>query len=266
MEAKQPLSANTHSKSVICIHWLQSKCWKDENCPYLHSYEGARLPMCPAVARLGYCPYYSCHCRHPQSEKPCPRFLLGFCKFGPACTLAHVRSPVPPSGDLPDWYFNQMVAIFGLRDELMRDDSPSAGSTSTVSSRTSVHVLICTSKKCLKKDYFKLRQEQVRTLLIDVSRSADKVILVFGAVETREIFGLAEMTELKLPSRCYYTWLKRCVCPVPTAPVPGLLSLPSAEDLQALIAKQEPYHRRSGKDAYRGYHEYQALCQKYVNT
>lgn len=193
---------------------------------------------------------------------------MGFCKFGPACTLAHVRSPVAPSGDLPDWYFNQMVAIFGLRDELMRDDSPSAGSTSTVSSRTSVHVLISTSKKCLRKECFKVKQEQVRALLIDVSRSADKVILVFGAVETREIFGLAEMSELKLPSRCYYTWLKRCVCPVPIAPVPGLLSLSSADHLQALISKQEPYHahRRSGKDAYKGYHEYQTLCQKYVNT
>ena len=225
--------------------------------------------MCPAVARLGYCPYYSCHCRHPQSEKLCPRFQLGFCKFGPACTLAHVRSAMPPTTDLPEWYFNQMVAIFGLRDELVRDDSPSAGSTSTVSSRSSVHVFVSASKKCLRKESFRLKEEEVRTLLVDVSQSADKVFLVFGSLETREIFGLAEMTELSLPSRCHYTWLKRCICPIPTPFVPGLLPISSSEQLQALIAKQEPYHthtKRSGKDSYKGYREYQTLCQKYVNT
>ena len=259
-------SSSSHSKAVVCIHWLQSKCWKEENCPYLHSYEGAVLPLCPAVARLGYCPYYSCHCRHPQSEKPCPRYQLGFCKFGPACTLAHIRSDTPSAPSFPDWYFNQMVAIFGLQEELSRDSSPFACSTSTVSSHSTTHLLLSVSRKCLGKESLRLKDEAVRALLVDSVRSADKVLLVLVSLKSKELFGLAEVTEVRAPEKCRYNWLKRCLCTLPTPVTPGILPIATAERLQALIYKQTGYHKRPRKESYKGYHEYQALCQKYENT
>lgn len=200
------------AKDVVCIHWLQHRCLREESCPYLHSYEGDKLPLCPALARRGFCPYVLCPCRHPQSEKPCPRYQLGFCKFGPACTLAHVPAARRASTELPDWYLNQMVAIFDLKHPHRED---SEGSISTVSSRALVWVVVSVDERVLRKSSFRVRDDSQRKLLLDLSLANDKVQLLFLCESSREVFGIGEMTEIVSDTgRCHFSWVKRCRCEV----------------------------------------------------
>ena len=35
------------SKNVVCIHYLVGMCALDKDCPYLHSYDESKIPVCP---------------------------------------------------------------------------------------------------------------------------------------------------------------------------------------------------------------------------
>ena len=66
---KPPQKGGIKSK-IICKYFIQGKCIKGENCPYLHS----------------------------QIEKPkemltveCPMYNIGFCKNGPVCHFLHIK-------------------------------------------------------------------------------------------------------------------------------------------------------------------------------
>ena len=269
MEGMGSGKESARAKDVVCIHWLQNRCWHEDSCPYLHSYEGAKLPLCPALARRGFCPYVLCPCRHPQSEKPCPRYQLGFCKFGPACTLAHVPSQARVSSELPDWYLNQMMAIFSLSGAVSREDSPSEGSISTVSSRALAWVVVDAGRDWGRKESFRLKDERMRKLLTELSLANDKILLLFVSLGRKEAYGIGEVTRVASESnRCHFNWVKRCRCEVQGDFREGALEVPEGERLQSYLQKQEdcrPGKRHRGGD-YAGYYEYQALCRKTTNT
>ena len=70
MSSVKPIQKGGVKSKIICKYFIQGKCIKGENCPYLHS----------------------------QIEKPketeqveCPMYSIGFCKNGPVCHFLHIK-------------------------------------------------------------------------------------------------------------------------------------------------------------------------------
>ena len=70
MSSNKPALKEGIKNKIICKYFIQGKCIKGENCPYLHS----------------------------QIEKPkemaqveCPMYTIGFCKNGPRCHFLHIK-------------------------------------------------------------------------------------------------------------------------------------------------------------------------------
>lgn len=58
---------------TVCKFWLLSggKCMRGDACGYLHTYDEARIPVCPDFARTG-----TCRVREPGPAQPSRGVLL----------------------------------------------------------------------------------------------------------------------------------------------------------------------------------------------
>ena len=70
MSSTKPAQKGGIKSKIICKYFIQGKCIKGENCPYLHS-----------------------QFENPKETKQveCPMYSVGFCKNGPICHFLHIK-------------------------------------------------------------------------------------------------------------------------------------------------------------------------------
>ena len=97
---------NPNYRTKVCIHWLQNKCSKGDNCEFLHEKALDKMPECPKGTK---CTSKDCLFKHTENKieklKECPFYQKGYCKKGDECKLEHVFTPICPDysyGFCPD--------------------------------------------------------------------------------------------------------------------------------------------------------------------
>ncbi|CAK9037015.1 unnamed protein product [Durusdinium trenchii] len=97
---------------TVCIHFLRGLCMKGDKCDYLHQFDPNRMPECTTFLKFGKCLDPVCMFKHvaASERQECPRYRLGFCKFGPLCRCTHERLPRHNMPDvLPDWFLMPLL-------------------------------------------------------------------------------------------------------------------------------------------------------------
>ena len=81
MSSIKPAQKGGIKSKIICKYFIQGKCIKGENCPYLHS-----------------------QFENPKETNPveCPMYSVGFCKNGPVCHFLHVKKEKYTEEELED--------------------------------------------------------------------------------------------------------------------------------------------------------------------
>ena len=85
-------------KQQVCTYWLKSACRLGKQCPFLHSYDPDKIPICKYYKENGHCNQegQGCVYRHPPPDttggagrqQTCPYYERGFCKNN-ACPFIH---------------------------------------------------------------------------------------------------------------------------------------------------------------------------------
>ena len=70
MTSVKPIQKGGIKSKIICKYFIQGKCIKGENCPYMHSQIEKPKEM---------------------TEEECPMYTIGFCKNGPRCHFLHIK-------------------------------------------------------------------------------------------------------------------------------------------------------------------------------
>ena len=81
MSSTKPVQKGGIKSKIICKYFIQGKCIKGENCPYLHSqFENPK----------------------ETTKVECPMYSIGFCKNGPVCHFLHIKKDKYPEEELED--------------------------------------------------------------------------------------------------------------------------------------------------------------------
>ena len=81
MSSVKPVQKGGIKSKIICKYFIQGKCIKGENCPYLHSqFENPK----------------------ETTKVECPMYSVGFCKNGPVCHFLHIKKDKYTEEELED--------------------------------------------------------------------------------------------------------------------------------------------------------------------
>ena len=70
MASVKPAQKGGIKSKIVCKYFIQGKCIKGENCPYMHSQIEKPKEM---------------------AQEECPMYTIGFCKNGPLCHFLHIK-------------------------------------------------------------------------------------------------------------------------------------------------------------------------------
>ena len=88
-------------RQTVCIHWLNDRCMKGDQCGFLHCFDKERMPVCKFFMKKGECHEEGCPFKHEyEAIKVCNMYRLGFCIHGPNCRYRHDTMKGPPPDPL----------------------------------------------------------------------------------------------------------------------------------------------------------------------
>lgn len=207
---------------TVCRHYLNGLCMKGDKCDYLHQLDPNRMPECTTFLKFGKCLDPFCAFKHvaASERQECPRYRLGFCKFGPLCRCTHERLPKDKMPDvLPDWFLTPLLKNWHLVprvDDLKLSGfefsrSPDVAISSVPSDGAAIPGLPPpVNGKCR---YFVMRSMNLRNVQISACkgiwatgsgntsrlsqgfREVDHVIMIFTSAESRTFLGYARMLD-----------------------------------------------------------------------
>ncbi|CAJ1345734.1 unnamed protein product [Effrenium voratum] len=208
---------------TVCRHYLRGLCMKGDKCDYLHQFDPNRMPECMTFLKFGKCLDPVCMFKHvaASERQECPRYRLGFCKFGPLCRFTHERLPRDKMPDvLPDWFLMPLLknahlvpraedvklSSFEFRGRSFDEAVPSASGELGAIPGLPPPV----NGKCR---FFVMRSANLRNVQISACkgiwatgggntsklcqgfREVDHVIMIFTSAESRTFLGYARMVD-----------------------------------------------------------------------